>query len=182
MGGPTDATTSVWVRAGTTLFVTAQAVRNATGGFTLKMSSTPDDDFGNTFATAQAFSLSTAGAGGVSGVINSTGDLDMFSIRATKSGLGTVTLTPAGSAAFTACSPFMTSSQHSLGQAVFETARKARKGLAAGQRGAQRGCRRGLAGLRMPRCSPSPWSRRALSCVFVSLSRLSWSRRQRRLR
>ncbi len=82
---------------GSTEFIAAPRKAGMTTGFfaSAKPVKAPADDFGNTFSTASAIALDSAGAATKSGKINFVADLDMFSVVANLTGTMTVQLNKA---------------------------------------------------------------------------------------
>jgi hypothetical protein len=70
------------------------------GGGTTQTGST--DDFGNTFSTAYHLNLSSSGSASLSGSVNSTSDVDMFSLTANLTGTMTVNAASSGKNGVTA--------------------------------------------------------------------------------
>jgi hypothetical protein len=87
--GRTDSRISLRVSEGRTYYVMAVGTKNTTGAFTLRLTSTPTDDYGNAIETAKAWQISSSGSGGICGRINYADDVDVFALVATKSGLMT---------------------------------------------------------------------------------------------
>jgi len=81
------------VQPGQTLYVRASGAKKTSGGYTLTVTTDPVDDYGNTFSSAKAMSLTATGLGWKTGQINYGGDVDMFKVVAAKTGTIQITMT-----------------------------------------------------------------------------------------
>lgn len=87
-----QSTLSLHAYAGRTYYLQASDRNNAGGAVSLQLTSTPTDDYGNTFDTSRQLQVSSKGNSRADGRVNYGGDADVFSILADRSGLMTVSM------------------------------------------------------------------------------------------
>jgi hypothetical protein len=81
-----DSKTAMYVREGQTFYVVAKGARDTLGSYMLGLANTPTDDIGNSFAAARTLA-NRRGVSGAVGKINYTGDVDVFMLTASMSGV-----------------------------------------------------------------------------------------------
>jgi hypothetical protein len=90
--GTLDSRIRRYVRPGQTYYILASGNDESAGDYTLRITSDPVDDYGNSAAEARALRLRRTGAGYARGRINYAGDEDYRSFVAAKTGLMTFNL------------------------------------------------------------------------------------------
>ena len=86
--GTLDSRVLMGTKPGQTFYVMASGAQETYGDYTLSVTSTPRDDFGNSAATGKLGRLNKGkGYGRFGGMVNYAGDVDAFRFVATKSGL-----------------------------------------------------------------------------------------------
>ncbi len=81
---------------GQTYYLQATSANGGVGRFNMRAASTTADEYGDTFDTAKALTLSKTGAVSISGGIQFAGDVDMFMMTTTTRGLLNISLTRSG--------------------------------------------------------------------------------------
>ncbi len=83
-------------RAGTMFYATARGVDGTTGAYTLRLTSDPFDDYGDTNDTAGHLPVNPQGRGGRRGQVNYEQDVDLMRLVARQTGVMNVTMTALG--------------------------------------------------------------------------------------
>jgi len=91
----TDSRVRMGIKPGRTYYVAASS-RAGAGGYELDFTSTPKDEFGNSFGGARWLRIASNGAGRAAGQINYAGDVDMLQFVATTTGRMEMSLSPGG--------------------------------------------------------------------------------------
>lgn len=84
--GTLDSQVTLHVSQGQELYVQVVDAKGRQGHYSIRLGSTPVDDYGNTIATAARWKLTSNGSGVLAGSINYLNDVDMLAITAPKTG------------------------------------------------------------------------------------------------
>jgi hypothetical protein len=84
--GTLDSQVKLHVNEGQILYVQVVDAKGLQGHYSIRLGSTPVDDYGNTIATAARWKLTSAGSGVLAGSINYLNDVDFLAITAPKTG------------------------------------------------------------------------------------------------